>query len=222
MGRIRTIKPEFFINEELFDLEQETGLPIRVAFAGLWCQADREGRFKWKPRTLKATILPHDDVDFSRVLHALTTRGFVQKYTVESVDFGVIPGFARHQVINNKERASDLPKPTENKDLTREPRVSNAKSTREERVTQGREGKGTSKAHPDGYAFEGDTIRITHKDFDEMQAKYSRVDLSHQLGQLDLELRGKKNWWVELNSKLNYRNNAPAYQRKSVAGEPAI
>ena len=68
--RIRTVKPEFFTHEGLFELEKETGLPIRVAFAGLWCAADREGRFKWEPRRLGVQILPYDQVDFSRVLDA--------------------------------------------------------------------------------------------------------------------------------------------------------
>ena len=45
MARIRTIKPEFFRHEGLYELEQETGFAIRVAFAGLWTACDREGRF---------------------------------------------------------------------------------------------------------------------------------------------------------------------------------
>ena len=58
--RIRTVKPEFFQHEGLFDLEQFSGLPIRVAFAGLWTCCDREGRFKWRSRQLKTDILPYD------------------------------------------------------------------------------------------------------------------------------------------------------------------
>ncbi len=58
MARIRTIKPEFFLHDELFELEKETGLPVRLAFIGLWTQCDREGRFKWRPLRLKAAILP--------------------------------------------------------------------------------------------------------------------------------------------------------------------
>ena len=81
--RIRTIKPEFFHHEGLFEAELETKLPIRVAFAGLWCIADREGRFKWEPRRIGVQVLPYDGVDFSRVLDALTTRGFVFKYRVD-------------------------------------------------------------------------------------------------------------------------------------------
>jgi hypothetical protein len=70
MGRIRTVKPEVFCHEELFELEQETKLPMRLAWIGLFTCCDRDGRFVWRPRTLKVAILPYDDVDFSRVLDA--------------------------------------------------------------------------------------------------------------------------------------------------------
>ncbi len=143
MARIRSIKPEFFRHYRLFELEAETGLPLRVAFSALWCAADREGRFEWVPPQLKVECLPYDDVDFSRVLDALATRGFVVKYEVDGREFGFIPGFTKHQVINNRERASDLPKPPDTKGLTRDARVNDASTTRDARVPQGREGKGT-------------------------------------------------------------------------------
>ena len=112
MARIRTIKPEFFLHEDLFDLEDETGLPVRLGFIGLWCHVDREGRFDWRPRKLKAQIFPYCDTDFSRVLHALASRGFVRKYTVKGVEYGHVPGFSRHQVINNREKESERPDPS--------------------------------------------------------------------------------------------------------------
>lgn len=133
MARIRTVKPELFKHEELFDLEKETGLPIRLAFIGLFTVCDRDGRFKWKPRTLKTDVLPHDDLDFSRVLDALSTRGFVRKYMIDGQEYGVVPTFSRHQVINNRESESVLPEPTESSYLsstsTRESRVLDALST---------------------------------------------------------------------------------------------
>lgn len=145
MGRIRTIKPEFFMHEGLFDAEHETGLPLRVAFAGLWTACDKAGRFEWRPRALKAAILPYDEVDFSRVLDALTTRGFVRQYTVAGKDFGEVPSFGKHQVINNRERESDIPEPPhmlENKeDLTREPHVDDASPTRLEHAQVEGEGE---------------------------------------------------------------------------------
>lgn len=109
--RIRTIKPEFFVHEGLYDLEHETKLPVRVAFAGLWCVADREGRFVWRPRTLKVAILPHDVVEFDAVLDALERGRFVRRYEVDGVQYGVIDTLKIHQVINQREAASAIPAP---------------------------------------------------------------------------------------------------------------
>ena len=148
--RIRTIKPEFFHHEAIFELEKSTNLPLRLAYIGLWCVADREGRFKWEPRRLGVQILPYDGVDFSRVLDALTTRAFIVKYAVNDVCFGVIPSFTTHQVINNRESASVLPEPpAELLKSLGNPRVHDASTTRESRDEhagsgegKGREGKG--------------------------------------------------------------------------------
>ena len=143
--RIRTIKPEFFLHESLFELERLSKLPIRLAFAGLWCAADREGRFKWEPRKLGIQILPYDMIDFSRVLDALTSRGFVCRYASSSGEIGFIPSFTKHQIINNREKPSDLPEPPE----SLENQGVDACSTRDERDVEdekdslsGREGKG--------------------------------------------------------------------------------
>jgi hypothetical protein len=88
-------------------------------------------------------------IDFSRVLDALTTRGFIERHASQNVDFGVIPSFVRHQVINNRESDSVLPEPTEESIViglpTREPREADACGTREVQVKaegKGREGKG--------------------------------------------------------------------------------
>jgi len=142
--RIRTIKPEFFHHEGLFEAELETKLPIRVAFAGLWCIADREGRFKWEPRRIGVQVLPYDGVDFSRVLDALTTRGFVFKYRVDDEHFGCIPSFLKHQVVNNKERASILPDYSENGAITAEIDASATREPRDDDACH-KEGKGTRK-----------------------------------------------------------------------------
>lgn len=143
--RIRTIKPEFFTHEGLYELEKETGLPIRVAFAGLWCVADKAGRFKWEPRRIGVAILPYDGIDFSRVLDALFTRGFIVRYRVKdacsdaseganSGEYGAIPSFSKHQFLNNREKDSDLPEPCAAKEpdatMTREARVEDASGTR--------------------------------------------------------------------------------------------
>lgn len=149
MARIRSIKPEFFRHEALYEAEQETGLPLRLAFAGMWTAADREGRFEWKPRQLKLDCLPYDDVDFSRVLDALMTRGFIVKYECAGKELGCIPGWNKHQVINNREKPSDIPPPSDINDLTRAARVGDESGTplgnaqvEGKGKEHGREGKG--------------------------------------------------------------------------------
>lgn len=151
MLRIRTVKPELASHEELFELEQETGLPIRFAWVMLFCVCDREGRFAWRPRALKTYVLPYDEIDFSRVLDAWGTRGFIRKYRVAGEWYGEIPTFTRHQSINHRESASDIPAIADADEVfqwvtdasfTREPRVSHASATGEARGPGGREGKG--------------------------------------------------------------------------------
>lgn len=133
MARIRTIKPDFFRHDGLYNAEQETGLPLRIAFAGLWTACDREGRFEWKPVQLKLDCLPFDEVDFARVLDALLTRGYLVKYEVEGAVFGHIPTWRKHQVINNRESASRLPEPNKINEMpTRAARVADASTTRHE------------------------------------------------------------------------------------------
>lgn len=160
MARIRTVKPEFFRHAALYRAEVKTKLPLRVAFAGLWTAADREGRFAWVPEALKLDCLPYDRVDFARVLDALAAHGFIVRYASGGRDYGCIPSWHRHQVINNRESASTSPAPPATPDdavtSTRAPRVDDACPTRAPRVPdacptplvqvqgegKGREGKG--------------------------------------------------------------------------------
>jgi len=144
LARIRTIKPEFFRHEELYELEISTKLPIRIAYAGLWTCCDREGRFKWRPRSLKVEILPYDNLDFSRVLDALATRGFCVKYRVDNEEFGYVPSFHAHQFVNNRESPSTIPEPSLNEQLdasvTRDSREEHATSTNVVKEGKGKEG----------------------------------------------------------------------------------
>lgn len=136
MARIRTIKPEFFTHEDLYLAEREENLPLRIAFSGLWTVCDREGRFKWRPNTIKLSVLPFDEVDFSRVLDALASRGFIEQYATETGElFGFVPSFLEHQVINNRESKSLIPCPFD-ACCTRDPRGLRM------HMGKGKEGKG--------------------------------------------------------------------------------
>ena len=90
MARIRTIKPEFFTSEDIVELE-----PLaRLLYIALWCEADKEGRFSWKPKTFKMRYLPADETNIDALCDALLTRGLVCLYG-ENLAF--IPSFTQHQ-----------------------------------------------------------------------------------------------------------------------------
>lgn len=117
-GRIRTVKPEALKDEELWDLEVATALPLFRAYQGLWMYADREGRFEWRPRPLKSDILPYWEGDFAAVLEALASRGFIVRYTVDGRQYGLVPTLAKHQRFDHREPASELPAPPQEVALT--------------------------------------------------------------------------------------------------------
>mgnify|MGYP000653285231 CR=1 FL=1 len=104
MARKRFVSPSFFAHGDLYDAEASSGLPLRVAFAGLWTQADRRGVFAWKPRELKLQVLPYDAVDFGAVLEALERAKFVRSYVVAGKRYGHIPSLAAHQNFHPQEK----------------------------------------------------------------------------------------------------------------------
>jgi hypothetical protein len=115
VSRTRLIKPSFFKHYELYQAEVESGLPLRVAYAGLWTVTDRAGRFRWKG-DIKTDVLPYDPHDILAVLDALERYGFVRHYVVAGKRYGFIPSFHEHQSFHKTERASTLPPPP--KDFT--------------------------------------------------------------------------------------------------------
>jgi len=104
MARIRTIKPEFFTSEDIVSLS-----PLaRLLYIATWCEADKEGRLTWKPRTFKLRYLPADNCDIDALADELVASGLVVLY---GDGLAYIPGFAKHQHINPRETASTLPEP---------------------------------------------------------------------------------------------------------------
>lgn len=144
MVRIRTVKPEVYRHEKLYDLEKKTGLPVRLFWIGLFAVCDREGRFKWRPGSIKLDILPFDIVDVSLILDELWGAGFITRYRSKTDEFGCIPTFRDHQVINGREAQSKLPAWSDQncEVLTCGPRVTET-HVHARGEQKGREGKGT-------------------------------------------------------------------------------
>lgn len=104
MARIRTIKPEFFTSEDIVSLSPYA----RLLYVALWCEADKEGRLTWKPKTFKMRYLPGDNVDIDALCAELVSIKVVVLY---GDGLAYIPGFSKHQHVNPRESASDLPAP---------------------------------------------------------------------------------------------------------------
>ncbi len=107
MARMRAIKPGFFTNDLLAEIE-----PLgRLLFAGLWMVADREGRLEDRPRRLKAEILPYDNADIDGLLDGLAERGFLIRYRADGQQLIQVVNWGKHQQPHYKEVASTLPAP---------------------------------------------------------------------------------------------------------------
>lgn len=120
MPRKREVKPDFFTHPELYEADKAGGFGglLRLAYVGLWCCCDREGRFEWKPRVLKLDCLPHDLIEFSEILDGLHAAGFVVRYVVDGKHYGAIPTFKLHQRIHPQEARSKLPAATESNTIS--------------------------------------------------------------------------------------------------------
>ena len=109
MARIRTIKPEFFRDETLIDLEiaHPEKRPMLV-FAALWGHCDKQGVFEWKPRQLALDILPFlwgdtSGTHLGQSLDCLEESGRIKRFEYGGRTYGVIPTFLEHQRITGKE-----------------------------------------------------------------------------------------------------------------------
>lgn len=103
--RARNIKPGFFCNEDLVELSTTT----RLFFIGLWCFADREGRFEARPTKIKMAIFPAESHDIETMLADLTRTGFLHFYEVNGSKFYQINNFSRHQRPHVRELESKIP-----------------------------------------------------------------------------------------------------------------
>ncbi len=109
MARSRNIKPGFFVNEDLGELD-----PLaRILFAGLWCHADREGRLEDRLRRLKPQILPFDNCDIEVLAQCLHDAKLILRYVIDNKRYIQILQFKKHQNPHIKEAPSTIPAPCE-------------------------------------------------------------------------------------------------------------
>ena len=138
MARIRTVKPDLFMHEELAELP----IICRYLFIGMFTQADRRGRMEDRPKRLKACLLPYDDVDFDALLDELQAGGFIIRYEVDGLKLIQIVSFEKHQRFTGDEARSESKLPEYIGSIKQEVEKKQERNTQETSEKPGKERKG--------------------------------------------------------------------------------
>jgi hypothetical protein len=99
MARIRTIKPEFWTDEDLCSISEAS----HMFAAALLNQADDEGYFNANPLLLKSQIYPLRDpsLNIQCMLTELSNIGYLEVYdSIGRKVYGKILNFLKHQKVN--------------------------------------------------------------------------------------------------------------------------
>jgi hypothetical protein len=111
MARARNIKPAFFSNDLLAEID-----PVgRLLFIGLWTIADFKGDIEWREKRIKAQVLPYDNCDVKDIAINLDKLGFIRFYSDNGTTYINIINFTKHQNPhkNEREKGSEIPAYTE-------------------------------------------------------------------------------------------------------------
>lgn len=106
MARIRNIKPDFWTDEKLVELDPWE----RLLFIGLWNFADDEGFMPYSPKRIKMQIFPGDSLEVSRGLQSLISTGLVRLYDSSDGQVLHVSNWTKHQKVSNpsKSKYSDM------------------------------------------------------------------------------------------------------------------
>lgn len=115
--RIRSIKPEFWMDEEIGQWPAE----IALFYIALWNEADDEGRFRANEQYLSRTLFPYRKrFNSALALQLLLKNGKVAAYKVEGQSYGLLINFKKHQKINRPTKSKLPPPPPETLKLLKE------------------------------------------------------------------------------------------------------
>lgn len=170
MARIRSIKPDFWTDEKVVELD----FGDRLLFIGLWNFADDQGYLDYRPKRIKMQVFPGDNFDVVGGLKRLHESSLVTLYASSQGLIVYINGWDKHQRVSNPARArfqaSDLQECDDFMEAVQSPRE-------DSRVLgKGREGKGSittsvvASATPDQQTSRDDVERLCTKLADHIEA----------------------------------------------------
>jgi hypothetical protein len=97
MARIRTIKPEFWVDDQIVELD----FVARLLFIGLWNFVDDEGYIEFKPKRIKMQVFPADALDITGLLQSLLESSRVEEMDSDQGRLLKITNWERHQKISH-------------------------------------------------------------------------------------------------------------------------
>lgn len=113
MARMRSVKPEFWADEDLADLPRDA----RLLYIGLWNLADEHARLRGRPDYIKGQLFPYDDdldaAAIDALLNLLTEAGKAIRYSVAGRSYIHLPNLGKHQRLEPDKVPSRLPEPSE-------------------------------------------------------------------------------------------------------------
>lgn len=97
MARIRTIKPEFWVDDQIVELD----FTARLLFIGLWNFVDDEGYIEYKPKRIKMQVFPADDIDVTGILRSLLESSRVIELDSDQGRLLKVANWDRHQKVSH-------------------------------------------------------------------------------------------------------------------------
>lgn len=105
VARIRTIKPEFWTDERVVELD----FADRLLFIGLWNFADDQGFLAYRPKRIKMQVFPGDDYDVVAGLRRLWESSVLTLYRGPEGVLLHVTNWSRHQKVSNPSREKYSP-----------------------------------------------------------------------------------------------------------------
>ncbi len=97
MARIRTVKPEFWVDDKVVELDPWA----RLLFIGMWNFADDQGYIDFSPKRIKMQVFPGDTVDVVPLIDELLKQGLIRSYMSPIGPVLHVANWARHQRVDH-------------------------------------------------------------------------------------------------------------------------
>jgi hypothetical protein len=120
MARIRQIKPEFYLDDELVQCSRDA----RLLIPGFRMLAGRAGRLENRPAKIKAQVFRYDtDLDAAKIvqfLGELEKHRFIFIYDIDDRSSIQVRTFEKHQHCYVNDPSSQIPEPKRDKPVRKE------------------------------------------------------------------------------------------------------